>query len=247
MILAAALLFACSPARSQTINVFAAASLKESFTTIANAFQQRHPGIGIRLNFAGSQLLAAQINNGAPADVFAAADEINLEKIQFIKSTRKVFATNKLVVVLPKTSTINDLNGLSRAVRIVVADEAVPVGRYTRVFLDRAAKSLGSSWQNSVKSRIVSREQDVKSVLAKVQIGEADVGVVYASDAKTAKPPVSVIPIPDSMNVVAQYPVAVPVQSTHQAEAQSFIAFLLTPSSQSVLIKDGFVSPTRRK
>ena len=230
----------------RTLNVFAAASLKEAFTAIASDFEVGHPGISIKLNFAGSQTLAAQINQGAPADVFACAAVKNLKEIRYSKSSYRVFALNKLDIALRKGLTgISTLADLDKVQNFVVADRSVPVGAYTDAFFRRAATKYGSQWVDTLYSHIVSREADVKAVLAKVNLGEADAGVVYVSDVRTDKGQVVELPIPDAFNQVAEYPAAIPSGAQDPPDAMLFIKFLLQPSSQRTLERSGFISVAR--
>jgi molybdate transport system substrate-binding protein len=228
------------------VTVFAAASLKEAFTSLARSYESARPGSKVNLNFGGSQLLAAQINHGAPADVFASAALKNLSDTNYDKASLRVFAHNRLVIVVRSgfrgLATPADLG---RAERIVVAAAAVPVGHYTQTFLDKGARRYGKLWAAGVNARIVSRELDVKSVLAKVKLGEADAGVVYVSDAATARGQVQSVAIPDDLNTVAEYPVAVPSDAPNKDRAKDFITFLFTPVSQRTFEVDGFVSPLR--
>jgi molybdate transport system substrate-binding protein len=238
-------------AGQRTLNVFAAASLKEALTSIAHDFEIGHPSITVKLNFAGSQTLAAQINQGAPADVFASAAVKNLKDIHFSKSSYRVFASNKLDIALRKGLTgITSLADLDKVQNFVVADPSVPVGAYTYAFFKRAATKYGSQWVDTIYSHIVSREADVKAVLAKVNLGEADAGVVYVSDIKGDHGQVIELPIPDSFNQVAKYPVAIPRDAQDPQDAILFIKFLLEPSSQRTLEQRGFISvvqPPRKK
>ena len=228
---------------TSTINVFAAASLREAFISIANSYEHHHPGVKINFNFAGSQVLAAQINGGAPADVFASADLANLEKVPSDRASRVIFAENKLAVVTSLNFEIHSVKEIVRAERIVVADDSVPVGNYTNIFLEKAARSFGTAWVTDFKSKVVSKEQDVKSVLAKVKIGEADAGIVYVSDAVSAGKSVHAVSIPDSMTTFALYPAAVPSGAQNPAGGKDFIKYLLKASSQRILRAVGFLPP----
>jgi molybdate transport system substrate-binding protein len=181
----------------RTLNVFAAASLREAFTSLSRRYESTRPGLKIRLNFAGSQTLAAQIKHGAPADVFASASAKNLNDVAYDRATYRVFVCNTLTLAVRKgLRGVNSLADLSRVRNLVVADPAVPVGRYTELFLSKAAKVYGTAWLKSVRSHIVSRETDVKAVLAKVRLGEGDAGIVYSSDVATSRGAVREIPIP---------------------------------------------------
>ncbi|AIE83642.1 molybdate ABC transporter substrate-binding protein [Fimbriimonas ginsengisoli] len=232
--------------QTRTLNVFAAASLKESFTELARKYEAAHPGLSIRLSFAGSQALAAQIGHGAPADVFASASAKNLESVSYDKSSYRVFVLNKLEIAvrkgLPGIRTVSDL---ARVRNLVVADPAVPVGGYTESFLAKAGAAYGSGWEQSVRSHIVSREADVKSVLAKVRLGEADAGIVYASDVRSARGQLGEIGIPGNLNETAKYPVAIPSSAENRNDAKHFIHFILDADAQRVLELNGFVSFSR--
>ncbi len=224
-----------------TLNVFAAASLKESFSAIEKLYEAKYPNVDVRLNFAGSQTLATQISHGAPADVFASAAEKNLRSIRYDAKTFRFFASNHLIITLRRgLSGFSTPLDLARVGSVVVADPAVPVGAYTQAFFERAAKVYGAGWMKRVKSHVVSRELDVKAVLAKVILGEADAGVVYSTDSVAAGEKVGRIAIPNSMNEVVRYPVAVPLYAEHPAEGLSFVEFLLSKSGQTTLKRFGF-------
>lgn len=237
-------LLAMLHAHACTINVFAAASLKESFATIGRMFEARHPGVQVQLNFAGSQTLAAQINAGAPADVFASADERNLNLVQH--GTAKMFARNRLVIVVRKgLNGLRSAEQLTNAEKLVVADNAVPAGKYALEFMAKGAKRFGTGWLRSIQGHIVSREQDVRAVLAKVRLGEADAGIVYVSDAASGRGDVRIVNIPDALNVMAQYPAAVVDSAANRTGGEEFVSFLLSPAAQGILKNAGFISIRR--
>nr|BBH89906.1 molybdenum ABC transporter substrate-binding protein [Thermosporothrix sp. COM3] len=234
-----------------SLNVFAAASLTEAFTEISTSYQQEHPNIHITYNFNGSQILVQQMQNGANADLFASADQRNMQKASSAGLVNKpeVFARNKLVVILPAAnpSNIQTLKDLARAkTKIVVAAQAVPVGKYTLQALDKLGKSpdYGTGYVEAVKKNIVSEEENVKAVVQKVQLGEADAGFVYSTDvtANVAQK-LHTIDIPDNFNVIAEYPIAVTKTTQHSAEAQSFLDYILSDKGQSVLTKYRFLAP----
>jgi len=240
---------ACQPAKTEnaSLTVMAAASLTEPFTALADQYQELHPGVKIVLNFAGSQALANQIVQGAPADVFASA---NLKYMQqmldqgFVEPDgSRTFAYNELVVVVPKTnpahlSTLADLAGTD--LKIVLAAEEVPVGSYTRQFLDLADAQLGADYRARFMKNVVSYEDNVKSVLTKVSLGEADAGVVYGSDAASAADTVLTIAIPVELNVRAEYPLAVLKDSANPRVAAAFVDYILSPNGQTLLARYGF-------
>ncbi len=232
-----------------TLNVFAAASLTGSFTEIGTAFQQQHSNVTVKFNFNGSQILEQQIANGAPADVFASADQTNMQKASDagLVNTPQVFVKNRLVVIIPTSNpgNINSLKDLSKkGLKIVIGANAVPAGKYSRQALANLSQSpdYGSSFANEVLANVVSEEQNVKAVVQKVQLGEADAGFVYVTDVTSAvADKVKTIDIPDPYNVIAQYPIAVIKSSPHPSDAQSFVDFVLSPNGQAILKKYNFI------
>jgi molybdate transport system substrate-binding protein len=237
--------------KANKLFVFAAASLNLPFTEIGKAFETVNPGVTIVFNFAGSQQLAQQINLGAPADVFASANTIQMANVisqgQIISGTQQLFAKNRLVVILPEANPgrLSRLQDLARpGLKVILADPSVPVGHYTLAFLDLADKdpTFSPNFKNNVLKNAVSYENDVKSVLAKVMLGEGDAGIVYTTDAAGAEPgKVSQIEIPDALNVIATYPIA-PVKVSQNPEvARMFINYVLSPDGQRTLAKYGFI------
>ena len=175
------------------LNVFAAASLTESFTEMANTYHQQHPNVIIKLNFNGSQILEQQIANGAPADIFASADLNNMQKASNagLVNASQIFVKNRLVVIIPASNpgNINSLKDLARkGVKIDIEAKTVPAGNYTRQVLANMSKSAdyGSGFGNAALANVVSEETNVKAVVQKVQLGEADAGFVYRSDVTAA-------------------------------------------------------------
>lgn len=233
-----------------TLNAFAAASLTESFKDIATQYKQAHPNVTITYNFNGSQLLEQQIANGASADIFASADQTNMKKASdaSLVTASKIFARNKLAVIVPssnpgKIQTLKDL--AQKGKKIVVAAPSVPVGKYMLQVLDKMGKSTdyGSSYESAVKGNFVSQEENVKSVVQKVQTGEADAGFVYLTDITQAvSSKITIIDIPDTFNVIAEYPIAVTKDSKHAQDAQAFIDFVLSTQGQAILTRYHFIS-----
>ena len=222
----------------EDLTVFAAASLKEAATKIASKYQSRHPNVHVILNFGGSQQLAAQIRNGAKADLLMSAGYDPLKGLSGNGKPR-AFATNSLVIVSnPKSPGIRSLMDLAKSERLVVADGRVPVGHYTELMLDRAAKGLGSAWKVQLLGRVMSREQDVRAVLTKVEIGEADAGIVYLTDAKFAGGKVRLTNIPARWQVQARYPLI-----SFSVLGKSFGDFVLSADAQQILGSYGFGSP----
>lgn len=230
----------------RTLNVFAAASLTEAFTEIGKNFEQANQDIVVAFNFAGSQALQAQIEAGAPADIFASASKTEMENLiadGFVApDAAQIFLRNRLVVILPAENPtgLEQLEDLARpGIKLVLAAEEVPVGQYTRQALDLMNNQLGMDFKQRVLANVVSNEDNVRQVVAKVQLGEADAGIVYKSDA-VAAPGLATIEIPAGLNVTAEYPIATLVQSGHAEVGAAFIEYLLSPKGQAVLQEWGF-------
>ena len=233
----------------RALTVFAAASLTDAFTEIGQNFEAVNPGVTVTFNFAGSQALRTQIEEGAPADVFASANKTEMDnaiKGSFIaEDAPQIFLNNKLVVILPADSAdaVSKLEYLANpGVKIVLAAEDVPVGKYARQALDTMNGSFGSDFKDRVLANVVSNEDNVKQVVAKIQLGEADAGIVYTSDA-VAAPELKTIEIPAELNVIAKYPIAKLTQSPNSDLADAFIAYVLSSEGQAVLQKWGFAPP----
>lgn len=239
------LLAACSRTTEPTvmapsttpIRVFAAASLTAGFQAIAAAFEQQHPGQEVELHFAGSPQLALQLREGAAADVFASADQSNMQKVVDGGVTAAApveFARNELAIAVragnPKG--VAGLSDLARPeVRVALCAPEVPAGKYARQAL--AAQQL------TVRS--VSDEPSVKAVVGKVQLGEVDAGVVYATDTKVDG--VEGIAIPSPQNVVASYPIAVLAGGGNRTGGEAFVAFVRSDAGRALLRQHGFVLP----
>jgi molybdate transport system substrate-binding protein len=235
-----------APSPADTLHVFAAASLTGAFSEIGKEFESTHPGLTVEFNFAGSQLLRTQIEQGAQADVFASADRAQADalRIKDLIEPPHVFTRNHLVVVTPiKASRVGSLIDLARPGRkIVVAGPTVPAGRYTLQLLRNLAGSglYGDDYQARVQANVVSQESNVRAVLGKVAMGEADAGFVYRADVQDGR--VRVLYIPDRLNVVAEYPIGVVVGSEAPGLAKEFVAFVDGPEGHSILLKHGFMN-----
>jgi len=237
-----------APAGEERLDVFAAASLREVFTAMGGEFERAHPGVSVAFHFAGTQELAAQIEHGAPADVLASADRRHLDGL--VRASRAsapvVFARNEPVLVVSRESaaTIRGLADLPSASRIVLGAPEVPIGLYSLQILDRASATLGADFRRRVEGKVVSRELNVRQVLAKVSLGEAQVGIVYRTDAQAALDRVVVVAIPAEINVLADYPIAVVTGAPHPGLAREWVAFVLSASGQGALRGAGFLAPT---
>jgi len=224
---------------SGEITVFAASSLTESFGAIAKQFERRYPDVTVRFDFDSSSNLAAQIDQGAPADVFASADEANLRKAidsGDVTTPPIVFAENRLEIVVEKGNPkkVKDLADLGKSGLVVVlcADD-VPCGKYTAEAFTKAGTTVNPA----------SKEENAKATVSKVSLGEADAGVVYVTDVKAAKGAVSGVKIPDSVNVIATYPVGVTKDSQNATAAKAWVQFLRSKPAQKTLRNFGFLSP----
>ena len=228
-----------SSAWAATVSVFAAASLSEAFRTIAKDFEAAHPGTKVEFNFAGSSTLARQILEGAPADVFASADDENMKKVVDagdIAGVPKSFVHNRLAIIVQRGNPkhIKSLADLARpGVTVSLAAPGVPVGRYAAEAFAKANTPVPDA----------SREADVKAVVTRVSMGEADAGVVYVTDVAAGGERIEAVPIDTAQNVVASYPIAQLKGAPNAAGAQDFIAYVLSPPGQRVLTSSGFLPP----
>ncbi len=244
-------ILSASKATAADLTVFAAASLTDAFKTIGSAFEHGHPGTHVAFDFGASSLLRTQIEQGAPADLFASADTAQMEPLARSGKVRGVmpFVRNQLVVVVPAANPghIRGLEDLARpGLRLVITAEQVPIGRYTRLALAKmsapGARPRGTrvDFERRVLANVVSQEPNVRGLLTKVELGEADAAIVYASDAVAAGRKVKVIPISERYNAIAVYPVAVVTGSSHPGEAGAFVQYLRSRPAQSVLRRYGF-------
>ena len=225
-----------SSASPAEIKVFAAASLTAAFTELGQQYSAANGGTKVTFNFAGSQALATQIQQGAPADVFASADIPNMDKVKDLVGTPQNFASNLLRIVVEKgnpkgVKTLDDL--ANPDLKVVLAAPEVPAGRYAKQVLDQAGVTV----------KPVSQEDNVKAVVTKVSLGEADAGIVYITDVTAGGDKVEGVDIPKEQNVTATYPIATVKASKAQDKAQAFMDLVLSPEGQQVLKKYGFLPP----
>ena len=252
-VLAALLAVACGresdSSSEREITVFAASSLTESFKDMGAAFEEANLGVNVTFNFAASSALATQINEGAPADVFAAADAAQMKAVTDAGHAGEAvtFARNTPVVVVPAGSAaVGSFADLAKpGLKLVLAAAEVPIGRYSREILAKASGPGGVSpeFSGRVLANLKSNEANVRAVLAKVQLGEADAGIVYRTDAAAAGNDVKVVEIPLEFNVVAEYPIATVTQTKNQAAADAFVAFVRSAAGAAILQKHGFANP----
>lgn len=225
------------------LTVSAASSLTEAFGKIGNAFEAANPGTTVTFNFGPSDGLAGQINEGAPVDVFASASPTWMDSVQDDGpgvTDRADFAQNRLAIIVPADNPagIENLDDLTEdGVQLVIAAEGVPAGDYAREIFQNAGIS------KAALANVVSNEEDVKAVIAKVMSGEADAGIGYVTDVTPdVSDEVTLIPIPDEVNVIATYPIAV-VNGSQEADlAQGFVEYVLGDGQQT-LAEYGFLPP----
>jgi molybdate transport system substrate-binding protein len=231
----------------RTLTVFAAASLTESFTEIGKAFEAQNPGVTVMFNFAASSALRTQIEEGAGADVFASANTKEMDALTAADMVGEAttFAHNLLTIIGPADNPagLSAPEDLARpGLKLVLAAEEVPVGKYAREVLGKLDALYAGGYQDAVMANVVSNEDSVRQVVAKVQLGEADAGIVYTTDVVAAPELVS-IQIPAEQNVIAIYPIAVLRRSAEPALAQDFVDYVLSDAGQTVLHAWGFLSP----
>lgn len=226
-------------AQTGTLTVYAAASLKKTFTELGKQFESAHPGVKVTFNFAGSSDLVTQLTEGAPADVFASADQKNMDKAsasKLVAGTPTVFATNTLEIAVPKGNPgkVNSLQDLTRSdVKVVLCAPAVPCGSAAA----KVEKAAG------ITIKPVSEESSVTDVLNKVQTGQADAGLVYETDILGAAGKVDGVNFTQASAVVNRYPIAVLSDSKNTTLAQQFVALVTSAAGQHVLTAAGFGKP----
>ena len=219
-----------------TLTVFAASSLTDAFMKLGATFERQHPGWKVRFEFLGSDQLAAQIEQGDPADVFAAASTKYPEQLQGEKLLGDTtdFASNTLVLAVPPDNPagITSVNDLGNA-KLVIGDPSVPIGSYTEQVLGNLGIDLNGL-------NVVSREQKVTDIVAKLELGEADAGFIYTSDATTAGNKLKSIDLPVKAQATAMYPIGIVTGSKNAKAAQQWIDLVMSPQGQTVLTDDGF-------
>jgi molybdate transport system substrate-binding protein len=233
------------------LTIFTAASLTEAFKEMGDNLEQANPGTRVTFNLAGSPTLRTQLAQGARADVFASADEPNMQGAQkegTIASEPCLFVRNQLVAIVPAANPgqVMRLQDLAKpGIKLVLTNKEIPVGRYSRQVLTKMSQdaAFGPEFATRVLANLVSEETNVKQVVAKVQLGEVDAGIVYASDVTPGvRRAVQVLSIPEAFNVIARYPIAVVRDAPNAAGAHAFIDYVLSPSGQAILTKHGLLA-----
>src|SRR5262249_24429602 len=237
-----------TPQPSGELSVFAAASLTEPFTEMGKRLEMSYPGLKVVYNFGGSQPLRTQLEQGAHADTFAPADAVQMEhakQSEVVQGEMPIFVKNRLVVITTKANPaqVTAFRDLAKpGLKLDLANAKVPVGNYSRQAFSKATAEYGADFEKRALGNLVSEEENVKQVVTKVQLGEADAGIVYVSD---VTPKVSndvlTIPIPDSYNQIATYPIALTKGAQNRAAAEAFIAFVLSAEGQAILKASRFI------
>ncbi|HEY5224623.1 MAG TPA: molybdate ABC transporter substrate-binding protein [Microbacteriaceae bacterium] len=223
---------------SGDLTIYAAASLTASFNDLAAAFEKAHPAVTVKpIDYDGSSTLATQLDQGAPADVFASADQANMDKVSsLINGSSTVFASNTLEIAVQPGNPMK-ITGLSDlanpALQVVLCAAQVPCGTASHTLLGA----------DGISVKPVSEEQNVTAVITKVKSGNADAGLVYVTDVKAAGSAVDGVKIPDANKAVNKYPIAALTAAPNPAAAAAFVTFVLSPAGQKVLATYGFAAP----
>ncbi len=252
-ILSGAALSSSAQAQSQEkIIVFAAASLTEAYNAAGSAFTKK-TGIAVTFNFGGSDTLATQIKQGAPADLFASANLAQMKVVSdagLLGGAQKTFAKNRLVLISPKSGSMKFTSPADLAkpgTKVVLAAATVPVGGYARATFGKMSNTPGypADFPASVEKNVVSNELDVKAVVTKIALGEGDAGVVYSTDVTSSvAPKLNVLPFPSSFAPDIEYPIATLKNAPDAKGAQAFVDYILSPDGQAFLKAQGFISPS---
>lgn len=236
--------------QARTLNVFASSALADPLVEIGYNFEVINPGVAVAFNFADSKSLQVQIESGAPADLFVSANKSEMDSLTFHnligQGASQVFVTNSLIVILPANNPagLEKLADLTKpGIKLVLAAEDEPVGGDTRQALDLMNGKFGSDFKDKVLANVISNEGNVDQVVSKVQLGEADAGIVYTS-AVAAAPELKTIEIPADSNVIARYAIVQLGKSANADLAAAFINFVFSPDGQTVFKKWGF-APAR--
>lgn len=234
-------------AESPTLTVLAASSLVDAFGELEKTFEEQNPDTDLKTSFGGSSELLAQLEQGAPADVFASADEAKMDSAveEDLVSEPQTFARNSPVVIVPRDNlaAIQELQDIAKpGAQLVLAQDGVPIAEYAKDVLANADVQYGGDFERQALANIVSREANVRASANRVALGEADATFVYATDVTSdIQEKVEVIEIPQNLNVTATYPIATVKEANNPNLAQEWVDFLLSKEGQGVLAKYGFM------
>ncbi len=249
------LIVSCGGDNGASLRVFAASSLTGAFKDVARAFEAENSGVEVKLDFGGSQRLRSQLEFGAKADIFASADSIQMDLLvatNLVSGTPTAFASNALVVIANSNGPVKNLSDLGKPeVRVVLGQESVPVGAYSRQVLENLSNDvglgLGSGFKDDVLANLASGEPNASLAFQKVVLGEVAAGIVYETDivfaSETGISEVSFIAIPKKANVSAMYPIALLEDAPEPELARAFVEFVLSEAGQHILDAHGFSSP----
>lgn len=232
-----------APAPREKLSIFAASSLTEAFQKLEQSFESAHPDVDVRLTFSGSQVLRVQLEQGARADVFASANQQHMDALILERAiaAQQPLAENDLVIIVPLRGSeyIQTFTDLTKAKRIVLGTENVPIGIYARQVVRRAGNELGPEFAQSIERHTVSIESNVRLVRAKIELGEADAAIVYRTDAASSKK-LRVVQIPPKWNVRATYPIGLVANAPNEKAARVFLKFTRTEQTARILKEAGF-------
>lgn len=240
------------PAHDNEIIFFAASSLTDAVSEIVSEYEREHPTVTVRLNFAGSSQLATQLIEGASAHLFASANETQMQRLieekVIMSNSMQFFASNQLVLIVPidNPAGISSIADLAQpGIKFVTASQDVPIGEYTRQSVTKMETSgeFAAGFEDAVLANIVSEEANVRQIVTKILLGEADAAIAYQSDVQLHSSNLSVIRIPKRYNVVARYPIALLQKANDSRPVSDFIAFMQSAKGQSILTKWGFSPP----
>lgn len=237
--------------QTDTLTIFAASSLTDAFVELEHIYETQNPTVDVLFNFAGSSTLAAQINAGAPADIFASANEMQMQALVDAEIIHDddvlIFATNRLIIALPTENPahIKSLSDLARdGVLLAFAVPDVPIRVYTDILLEMLNNEFGDDYSSRVLQNVVTEEANVRQVIARVALGEVDAGIVYQTDVVgDMSDQLDLIPIKADINPMATYPIARLFNSPHQELAQTFIDLVQSEEGQMIMRRYGFCSP----
>jgi len=233
--------------RGGTLTVFAASSLTDAFGELAGTFEERNPGVEVRQSFESSSTLLTQIQQGAPADVFASAAEEEMSaavRDDLVAGEPEIFVRNREVIMVPEDNPagIESMPDLARpGIRLVLAEDGVPAADYALEILERADAEYGGDFKRDVLSNVVSREADVRASVSRVALGDADATFGYASDyTPDTRDRVRIVEVPENLNIVATYPIAVLQDAKDPGLAREWVELVVSEEGQRVLEKWGF-------
>lgn len=235
------------PKEAETLTVLAASSLTDAFGELAETFEKENPGVKVKTSYESSSTLLAQIQQGAPADVFASADTAKMQTAVddgLVSGEPRIFVKNREVVMTPKDNPagIERFRDIAKpGVKLVLAEDEVPAAEYAKEILDKADEEYGGGFEKAVMSNIVSREADVRASVNRVALGEADATFGYASDyTPDVRDKVQKVEIPANLNIVATYPIAALKDSKESGLSRKWLDLVTSEKGQRVLEKWGF-------